>query len=241
MSQYVDTNTGPDTAAGAIGQFLRVKTPGALALAGASDVELGTMELPAVAAGPATIRLRTAAGTCKMVASGAITAGVTVYAAASGKISSSGSVVVGTALEAATASNDIIEVLRHADVGQAFSAQDVTAEATVVAGNTILPGSNAVVVTAVTGDANSYVVLPSLSAVPDGWAVRIIGEADSNFEVRTPASSNEEINSEDCDGTKEYLFTKLQIHTFIKFNDTIGWVAHGVTALGAAVTPVVPD
>ncbi len=156
MSQYFDTNTIPDTAAGALGQHLRVKTSGALALAGASDVELGTMELPAVAAGPATIRARTACGTCKMIASEAISKDALVYAAASGKVSATGSVVVGTAREASTANNDVIEVLRHADVGQAFSSQDVTAEATVVAGNTILPSSNAVVVTAVTTDANSF-------------------------------------------------------------------------------------
>jgi hypothetical protein len=47
-----------------------------------------------------------------MVAAGAITAGAPVFAAASGKIASSGTVFVGTALEAAGANNDVIEVLR---------------------------------------------------------------------------------------------------------------------------------
>ena len=112
MSQYFDTACRPDTAAGALAQHLRVKTSGALALAGASDVELGTMESAVTAAGPATVRLRSAPGTCKMVANGAITLNAGVYAAASGKVSGSGTVLIGTALEAATADNDVIEVVR---------------------------------------------------------------------------------------------------------------------------------
>jgi hypothetical protein len=47
-----------------------------------------------------------------MVALTAITAGNPVYAAASGKIAATGTVFVGTALEAATADGDVIEVLR---------------------------------------------------------------------------------------------------------------------------------
>lgn len=112
MSQFFHSPTRPDTAAAAIGQYLRVITPNALALAGAADVELGTMDSAATAAGPATVRLRSAEGTSKMVASGAITAGVRVYAAASGKIAATGALLVGVALEAATADLDIIEVLR---------------------------------------------------------------------------------------------------------------------------------
>lgn len=111
MSQFVETPTRTFTAAGALGQYLRVKTPGALALAGASDVEIGTMELPCLAAGPATVRLRTAQGTRKMVASEAITAGDPVYAAAGGKVASTGTVYCGTAVEAAGANNDVFEVL----------------------------------------------------------------------------------------------------------------------------------
>jgi hypothetical protein len=111
MSQYVETPCRCFAAAGALGQHLRVKTPLALALAGASDVELGTMEIPCLAAGPATVRLRTAQGTRKMIASDVITAGNPVYAAASGKVAPTGTVFCGVALEAATANNDVIEVL----------------------------------------------------------------------------------------------------------------------------------
>lgn len=111
MSQFVSSPTKSDTAAGAIGQHLRVKTVGALVVAGATDVSLGTLELPCTAAGPATVRLRTAQGTRKMIASEAITAGNAVYAAAGGKVASTGSVYEGTAYESATADGDVIEVL----------------------------------------------------------------------------------------------------------------------------------
>jgi len=134
MSQYVESACKADTAAAAIAQYLRVKTAGALAVAGATDAELGTMEVAATAAGPATVRLRTAQGTCKMVASAAITANAYVYAAASGKIASTGSLLIGRALEAATADGDVIEVLRTEDTIGVYSTVSVkTADYTVVA------------------------------------------------------------------------------------------------------------
>ena len=102
-------------------------------------------------------------------------------------------------------------------------------------------GVKDVEVIGVVTDANDWVTLPSLASVPDGWAIRMLGNAGANFEVRTPASSNEEINSEDCDGTKEYLFTDTQIHIFTKVSNTIGWEGHGYTQIGAVATAVVPD
>jgi len=62
----------------------------------------------------ATIRLDTQ-GTQKGVATGAISAGAAVYAAADGKIASSGTVELGKCLEAATAANDVIEYVPEAD------------------------------------------------------------------------------------------------------------------------------
>lgn len=107
--------------------------------------------------------------------------------------------------------------------------------------NTVLAGTTAVYVDDVINNADDFIVLPSLSSVENGHAVTVVGQAGANFEVRTPAASAEEINSEDCDGTKEYLFTDTQIHRFIKIDDTIGWMGHGHSALGTAVTAVVPD
>ena len=85
-----------------------------------------------------------------------------------------------------------------------------------------------------------FVTLPALADVPNGHSIQITAGA-ANCEVRTPATSAEEINSEDCDGTKEYLLTATQIHTFTKIDSTIGWMGAGYTAIGAVATAVVPD
>lgn len=55
------------------------------------------------------------------------------------------------------------------------------------------------------------------------------------------AASGEKINNEDCDGTKEYLMTDTQVVKVVKISNTVGWMAHGYSAIGAVVTAVVPD
>lgn len=119
--------------------------------------------------------------------------------------------------------------------------QVVTPAADSGVGSVILPSSTQVSVAAVTNDANDWIVLPALATVPRGHTITILCNAGGNFEMRTPASSNEEINSEDCDGTKEYLMTDTQVVRVIKISDTIGWMAHGFSAIGAVVAAVVPD
>lgn len=125
MSQYVETGKRHFIAGAALARYLRVKlSAGKLAAAGASDVSIGTLETAAFADGDErAVRLRTAEGTCCMVASEAITAGDPVYAAASGKVASTGSVYEGTALTASGANNDVIEVLRgpNTDVSAAIT------------------------------------------------------------------------------------------------------------------------
>ncbi len=111
----------------------------------------------------------------------------------------------------------------------------------VVGQNAIPPSAKVVVVGAVTNDANDWIILPSLASVPIGHSITILCSAGGNFELRTPASSNEEINSEDCDGTKEYLCTDTEILHVTKINNTIGWEAHSFSAIGAKTTAVVPD
>jgi hypothetical protein len=96
-------------------------------------------------------------------------------------------------------------------------------------------------VTAVANDANDFVVLPSLYSCPDGHEIVLLCSAGANFELRTPAASTELINGQDCDGTKEYLCTDTQVVKVVKINNTIGWMAHGYSAVGAVVAAVVPD
>jgi hypothetical protein len=110
MSQQRDTKYLTETAANAIGQYLRVKTPGACVVATATDPCIGVTQDPVLAAGPCTIGTK-GVGTLKMTASEPITAGNPVYGAAAGKIAATGTIVEGTALESAGADGDIIEVL----------------------------------------------------------------------------------------------------------------------------------
>ena len=104
----------------ALGVHLRVKlSAGLLVLAGANDVELGiaqqnnfSPQTYGLAPNNIPVLLRTAQGTAKMIATGAISQGANVYAAASGQVAGSGSILIGVALEAAVNAGDVIEVLR---------------------------------------------------------------------------------------------------------------------------------
>ena len=142
MSQYVEAAVRGFAAGAAIGQFLRVylTSSNTLALAGANDYGIGTMEDPATAANEQVgVRLNSAQGSRKCVANAAITVGDPVYLAASGKVGASGSVRYGTALEAATADNDIIEVLVDGNTGGVQHLRVRTTTANVNAGATLLP------------------------------------------------------------------------------------------------------
>jgi hypothetical protein len=103
----------------AIAVNLRVKldSDGRVTKAGLTDKEIGTAITPAFAAGDViTVQLRTAAGTVKMVAIEALTVGAAVYTETDGKVQDTAQAtafLIGTALEAATADGDVIEVLRN--------------------------------------------------------------------------------------------------------------------------------
>lgn len=99
----------------------------------------------------------------------------------------------------------------------------------------------AVDVGAVTNDANDWLVLPSLAGVQVGHTIKIACNAGTNFELRTPASSGEKINTVDSDGSAEYLCTDTDTVIIWKLSDADGWVAQSITALGAVRTAVIPD
>lgn len=125
--------------------------------------------------------------------------------------------------------------------GVEYTPVELVAQATQINKNSVPPLTKSVKVTGVATNADDFIVLPPLNSCPDGHEITILCSAASNFEMRTPASSAEEINSEDCDGTKEYLMTDTQVVKVVKINNTIGWMAHGYSAIGAVVTAVVPD
>ena len=143
MSQFVETPCRQMQANATLGQFLRVAmlSTGKVALAAAGQMGIGTTENPATAADQfIAVRLNTAEGSRKVVANGAISEGALVYCAASGKVGSSGTVAYGVALEAATADNDIIEVMPfNCDPGAVRSLRVRTTTANVNAGSTLLP------------------------------------------------------------------------------------------------------
>lgn len=234
-------------------QYARVKFNGSakLVVATASDVTQMVANREAFGADePISVTFLHQAGAVKCIANAAISAEALVYAAADGEVAPTGTIVFGRCVPlpgrpnggAATADQDIIVVapIFGGTASNEF-AQTVTADDSESALNQITASATQVVVDGVTNDANDFVVLPALADVENGHRVLIIGSAGANFEVRTPATSAEEINSEDCDGTKEYLFTNTQLHEFVKINNTIGWMGHGYSAIGAVVTAVVPD
>ncbi len=153
MSQYNESACRTFVAGAAIAQYLRVKlTAGKLAVAGATERELGTMDRASFADGdPVAVRLRTAQGTGKYVAVDAITAGNVCYAAAGGKVSATGSIVVGIALETSANNNDVIEVLRseHAGLGtvEAHTADDTLTAAESGSTHTTVGATGTVVLT----------------------------------------------------------------------------------------------
>ena len=119
--------------------------------------------------------------------------------------------------------------------------QELTADDSESSLNRIEAGRVAVAVTGVTNDANDFVVLPSLASVPVGHQIRLACNAGSNFELRTPATSGEKINTVDSDGSQEYLCVDAELVVLTKVSDTDGWSAFDIPALGGVGTATVPD
>ena len=105
---------------------------------------------------------------------------------------------------------------------------------------TIGRGVKQVSVLAVTTNANDFITLPSLVSVQEGHKITILCSAGTDFELRTPVGTVEEINSQDCGTAREYLCTNTEVLHVTKINNTIGWEANAYSAIGAVVTAVVP-
>jgi len=115
MSEINETGKKAWVASEAITQFLRVTlSSGELAIAGANELDIGEVMEPVLAADDiGTVRMISTPGTHKMVCSAAVDAEARVYGAAGGKISATpNDNLIGIAINAGTANNDVIEVLR---------------------------------------------------------------------------------------------------------------------------------
>jgi len=113
MSQINTTGLKSFTVgASALSRYERVKlVAGLLVVAGDEDYAIGFCDENVEAGETVTVRLLTAAGTFKAIASEAITAGDDLYGAADGKVETTGTTVRFVALDAASADGSVIEVL----------------------------------------------------------------------------------------------------------------------------------
>jgi hypothetical protein len=118
MSQRDDTGFKAFEADEAITLYSRVKldSDGKITNAGLTDKSIGTLQTEAaLAAGDiVTVKLRSAPGTHKVRVSEAVAAGALLYSEAAGEVQDTAQAtafIEGTALEAATANDDIIEML----------------------------------------------------------------------------------------------------------------------------------
>lgn len=133
------------TASGAITAHGRVKitsgsttTPIEVELAGAGEQHIG-VALVAIADGEVgTIQLRGKGGSVEMEAAGAITKGAAIYGAASGTVDDtvSGS-AIGYALDAATASGDIIECVEDAILSTTAASVSVADSGSLITATTV--------------------------------------------------------------------------------------------------------
>jgi len=120
MAEVNESGHKAFTASAAITQFARVKleSAGTIVTAGLAEKEIGTVTRAAFASGDVIdVKLTSASGTHKMIAKEAIAVGARVYTEAGGKVqdtAESTAFPLGTALTAAAAENDIIEVLYNA-------------------------------------------------------------------------------------------------------------------------------
>lgn len=196
MASYCEEGTRTFNSGGALAQYLRVKVNGSLALsaAGVNDVEVGVTEEAVFAANKATpVRLRTADGTFKFVASGAITKGDWVYAGASGKVASSGTLAIGIALTTASADGDVIEVLRVSSRYQVYVGEvtlDGTNPTPVSTGlSTIVAAAATLKQTSAPGDDPSWLSVDYSTGTLNVYAWKNTGGSDPTLVASTNSSA----------------------------------------------------
>ena len=159
--------------------YLRVKfTSDVLSLASASENEVGTLAARTLSTDTSgSVRLRSAQGTEPMVASEAITSGNPVYAAAGGKVAASGTILVGHAMTAAGANNDVIEVLRIGEASGAAAAGGTTATTFEVNSDSATPK---IALTTQTGGTGDFTTTLKPEATLSGDNAIIVPEADGD-------------------------------------------------------------
>lgn len=112
MSQFNDTPCLTVTLSATVAKYQRVTAAGAVA--GATDQDVGIATRSGVSGDEITVSAVNKQGTHKAIAAGAIAVGAKVYGATDGEVNdvqATGSFLRGVAMEAASADQDVIEIL----------------------------------------------------------------------------------------------------------------------------------
>ncbi|GAA5137431.1 hypothetical protein GCM10023213_14090 [Prosthecobacter algae] len=194
-------------------------TPGTtVALCGANDIPLGTIDNTESSTGIAQDVLLLGRGmTKKMVASEAMaTLGVNVYAAASGKIALNGVVKVGVLRTTAAADGDVVEVEDCVPVVQP------NGKATVAGGTLAIPVTRRIA-SKTTGGAEALTLADGLP----GQQLTVILATDGGDGTLTPTTKT---------GFTSIVFADVGDTAHLLFVDaTVGWTIQGLS--GAAAPP----
>lgn len=185
MAEYTEACCKTFQSDEALAQFRRVKmdADGKVTYADATDQSDGITDRAALTSGDyVAVRLKSAPGTRKMTAAGAITAGDLVYGAADGKVDTDGFVPEGKAIDAATADGDIIEVMPLSS-GQSVDAVAATGSAQ---GDAAALTGLINVVSA--GDDTKGVILPAAAAAGPG-PVYVLNSGSAGLKIY-PATSD---------------------------------------------------
>jgi len=123
MTQYNEGNVKGFDAGEALAAFRRVKldSSGDVVYSDAGEDWIGTTDEAVANGARVSVRLRTASGTRKMTAAGAFSINDVIYGADDGKVDDNPTgASIGRAFEAATADDDVVEVLSECDLSQAI-------------------------------------------------------------------------------------------------------------------------
>lgn len=179
----------------ALGPYLRVKlSAGYLVVAGADDLELGTLSQRVLATdGVAPVVPRVVEGTKKFVASGAITQYAAFYAAASGKVSATVTGrKLGIALEATSADGDFFEGLPLDDNKQPLTTQVLAAAGSVQGDAGIVTALGPALIHVTGADATKGIILPAAL----GGDLYIVKNADAaNAVLKVYPATGDAINA----------------------------------------------
>lgn len=150
--------------------------------AGAGAAAFGVSQFPAASGDLVTL---TNIGTAIVEAGAAISANAEIQSDASGRaVTSAGGVVLGRALEAATASGQKIEVLLYANaaLGSKFNNVLVQNDVTAVSANGALPTSGISLIAGGTGLASLTLAAPSAGCLA---RIRVVSLSSGNVVVKT--------------------------------------------------------